>query len=433
MPTGRGKDQIVNRACVAAIALIILVAIPACGSEPADPCFKSLPAGWTITESHVIPDDQTAAIGRKLGVGITKLSNTYLSAQGKPIQANIMEATTDADAAKLYEAILRMKNGNSAFCLRKGLRVVEYVVNGNDNAAGTALATKTSYELGFVPKPKQVSYHVSARLAAVDKADYMALTKLFNLFLGMNADAPGKESLAELEAATRLFRFGQSVTMRSPTVGKPESAYAFKPAPESEKDNGETITYSFAKLPEMHGVPYVAAELDITTNEDGLTPSTRKADAALLAATEFWPARDPEITQLAGTITTGKTTRESKVQAILAWLQPGRNIKYGGPVVGSLYGVKQVLKQKYGRCWDFSDCFVTLCRASGIPCRQVAGWLYGSEGHVWAEVLVEGKGWQQFDATGGRCGIYYIPYFATDTGDMPILYLAMPEIRIKEN
>lgn len=70
-------------------------------------------------------------------------------------------------------------------------------------------------------------------------------------------------------------------------------------------------------------------------------------------------------------------------------------------------------------------------RAAGVPSRQVAGWLYGSSGHVWAEYHEKGKGWRQVDATGGGllpCGIYHIPYFTTEDGEMPILYVSMPKI-----
>lgn len=54
-------------------------------------------------------------------------------------------------------------------------------------------------------------------------------------------------------------------------------------------------------------------------------------------------------------------------------------------------------------------------------------------GHVWAEVLTEDGKWRQVDPTGGgklECGIYHIPYFTTETGEMPILYLSMPQIEI---
>ena len=192
-------------------------------------------------------------------------------------------------------------------------------------------------------------------------------------------------------------------------------------------------TYTFDTLPDVFGVPYVTVAATITTNESGVTPTDRKADMRLISATPFWPVDDSDIIDLAKKITAGKRTTEEKVLAILKWLTPGKNIEFDSPVTGSRWGVKKVLKQKYGHCWDFSDCFVTLCRASGISCRQVGGWLYGTDGHIWAEVLIEGKGWQQVDPTGSgklNCGIYHIPYFTTETGEMPILYVSMPKIEV---
>jgi transglutaminase-like putative cysteine protease len=117
------------------------------------------------------------------------------------------------------------------------------------------------------------------------------------------------------------------------------------------------------------------------------------------------------------------------VAAILNWLKPGQNIKYAGKT-GSRWGTKQVLEQRFGHCWDFSDCFVTLARAAGVPCRQLAGWFYGKSGHVWAEYYREGAGWQQVDPTGGTCGLKHIAYFCTENGEMPIVYLSMPKIEL---
>jgi hypothetical protein len=48
---------------------------------------------------------------------------------------------------------------------------------------------------------------------------------------------------------------------------------------------------------------------------------------------------------------------------------------------------------------------------------------------------LEGKGWQQVDPTGGgilNCGIYHIPYFTSEDGELPIVYLGTPEIKVLE-
>ncbi|MHC4086027.1 MAG: transglutaminase domain-containing protein [Planctomycetota bacterium] len=416
---------------VISIAVLVLTCVVphTKADEPADECFSDLPFGCFVTKSIAVPPNQTAAIGKRLGASIEKLSNTYLTVHGSPIQVNILDATTEADAAKLYTIISNMK-GHPAFCLRIGKRVIEFV--GND----PTLAIKTSYELGFLKKPREIRYRITAEISTIDKSDYMSFNKLFNIFLATDSKNPGKEAVSEITRLSKGFQFGTSLTMRSPDLGKSKAVYEFTPAPRVKKPaENDVMIYLFRNPPKILDVPYVTTTMQITTDETGFVPTTRKADRSLLSSTEFFPSNDPEIIALAAKITKGKRTTEDKVRAILEWLAPGRNIKFGGPVTGSRWGAKKVLKQKFGQCWDFADCFITLSRASGIPCRQVGGWLYGTSGHIWAEYLDVGKGFKQVDATGAgklNCGIYHIPYFTSETGEMPILYVSMPTIEIVE-
>jgi hypothetical protein len=402
---------------------------PAVGAEPADKCFGGLPYGCFVVQSQLMSHEQTATVARKLGVSVKRLSNTTLSVQGRQIQVNILDVETDADAAKLYETLFRMKNHRD-FCLKMGKRVVEYV--GDD----PAIAAKTSYELGFLKKPMQIRYRLTARISTIDKADYMSLNQLFNLFLAMDGKNPGAEVDPELTSLTKRFQFGNSLTMRSAGLGRSKAVYRFSPDPSAKPSTRDDVEiYRFDNLPQKAGVPYVTATVEISADESGTTLTTRKADRRLLAATEFWPSDDPVIVAGARKITRGKETAEDKVQAILEWLAPNKNVKFGGPITGSRWGVKKVIQQRFGQCWDFSDCFITLCRASGVPCRQVGGWLYGTSGHIWAEYLDGDNGWKQVDPTGGgklRCGIYHIPYFTSESGEMPILYVSMPKIEIIE-
>lgn len=390
-------------------------------AHAAEPLLRELPPGVFMDKSTEVPAAQTDAIGKKLGGRITRLSNSILRVHGRAIQVNVITAANETEAQSIHAGLTKIKA--FPFCLRKDSLVVEYV--GQDLDA--AIAFKTSYELGLLAKPKQVQYRVKAELATVQKADYMACNPLFNQFLAQQrgTDPNAAKQIAEL---ARQFEFGHNLVLRNPALAA--ASYAFEPVSSGMTESGSTIAYTFDEQPDRHGVPFVTASMQITVDSTGLREDTTTPGAALTASTPFWPASDPKIVALANEITQGKTNHGAKAMAILEWLAPGAHIKYSGET-GSRWGTAKVLEQKYGHCWDFADCFVTLARASGVPSRQVAGWLYGSSGHVWAEFYREGKGWQQVDPTGGgtlRCGIYHIPYFTTEDGEMPIVYLSMPQI-----
>ncbi|MAE62134.1 MAG: hypothetical protein CMJ49_12355 [Planctomycetaceae bacterium] len=412
----------------AAFLLVSALAPVSRADQPADAFLRDLPPGLYLQSSDLIPPDQTKAIGRKLGGDITQLTNSILNVHGRTIQVNAITASDDAAAQAIHAAILKMKP--YPYCLRTDHLVIEYVGRNIDEA----LAVKTSYELGFVPKPDHLRYRVVARLATARSADYMALNPLFNQFIAFDRGANDR-TIQQIKELSKKITFGQSLTLRNPNLASEPAAHQFTPAAAKTNAAAPIISYTFDQLPNRHGVPYVTAELEIVVDDSGLTPTNEAPPKALTAATPFWPADDPRIKALAERITEGHLTNEDKAMAILQWLTPGKNLKYSGQT-GSRWGVIKVLTQKSGHCWDFADCFVTLCRAADVPARQVAGWLYGASGHVWAEFYRQSKGWQQVDATGGGalpCGIYHIPYFTTDTGDMPILYVAMPNIEIVES
>jgi hypothetical protein len=388
----------------------------------------NLPPGWAIVESSLVPADQAAAIEQKLGARIEALSNTVLSVHGQQIQVNLIDCPTEDDAKTIHTAISGMK-GHPALCLRSHKRVIEFV------GGSVQLAIKASYELGFVPKPTEARFRITADLVPINECDYMSFNELFNKFLRVRSNPEDQEAKARIRELSQRFRFGEQITLRTAAPDAARPVYEFTPEPDEQRTgaDGETVIYAFKDTNTWRGVPYVSLVAEIKTRSDGVTSTTRDEANRFVATTEFWPVDDPEIIRLARSITNEHQGRAVKVDAILRWLTPGKNIQFGGPVEGSRWGVKKVLKQGYGQCWDFADCFVTLCRTSGIPCRQVGGWLYGASGHIWAEVLIEGKGWQQVDATGGgrlKCGIYHIPYFITETGEMPILYVSMPKIEL---
>ncbi len=384
---------------------------------------KKLPVGWSVEKRLAIPSAQRAAIGGKLGGKIDELTNTVLGYRGRRVQVNVIRCGTAKDAGQVHRSIMKLK-GHRWLCLLKGKTVVEFVCR------DLRIARQAHYALGY--EAVQVTYDVSFELAAIKEADYAAGNRLFNALLQLDQPDRAPAARRSVAALTKGFTFGSGLILRSCGATGKEPSYSFTHQVKSKQKlaGGELTAYSFGKLPSKESVPYVSVRATIVSRAFSVIPTGRKADKELLAPNRFWPAKDPAVVKLANQITAKARSNEEKAQLILDWLMPGRNIKYGGPL-GSRRGVKATIKQGQGRCWDFSDCFVTLCRAAGVPCRQVAGWLYGQCGHVWAEFLLEGKGWVQVDPTAGMaCGSDYIPYLTTEDGQMPIVYVSMPKIEI---
>lgn len=215
-----------------------------------------------------------------------------------------------------------------------------------------------------------------------------------------------------------------------------KASYSFEPASVGSTVASGVTKFSFnaSSLPKKAGVPYVAISGEITpvvtSLDKGDGPSlTAQEVATCKAATSFWPAGDPAVQSIVAQAA-GASGDAAKVQALWKWVR--ENIKYSGPV-GTRYGTLKVLQQKFGRCWDLADVFVTGCRAAGVPARQVAGWLSDAGaggGHVWAQAYLQGKGWVSVDCTNDHIGsdARYLPFFATYDGAMPILYVKAPTI-----
>jgi hypothetical protein len=69
------------------------------------------------------------------------------------------------------------------------------------------------------------------------------------------------------------------------------------------------------------------------------------------------------------------------------------------------WGAVKALELKKGDCTEYSDLFVALCRAKGVPARVVSGYTVGfgspSTKHNWTEVYLQDYGWVPFDPTAG--------------------------------
>jgi hypothetical protein len=421
------RPWLVLAVVLALLPILLVVAAKVVERDALPRAFRDLPDGWTVQKSIVVPAGQRDAIGRRLGGRLVRLTNTVVAKHGQAVQINTVECATDQSAQRV-DAALRQGKVNQRLVHRSGRTVFEFVAR---NQEQVRLAIAARYELGI--QPPRVTYRVSFDAAPLDSGDAMLWNRLLNLFLQLDRGESASATRAEIAELSQGFAFGDRLKLRRHGQGKHKSTWSFTPKPveASTLGGGEINVYRFENLPQKAGISYVSVTGTITSETGAFTPSQGESLDGLTAATAHWPADDREVRRLAAQITAGRQGTREKMKALLRWLEPGENVRFGGTVVGSRYGVPKVLAQRFGHCWDFSDLFVTLCRAADVPCRQVLGWLHGMEGHVWAEVFIDGEGWRQVDPTAGAdCGSDYVPYLTSENGEVPLVYVSAVRIEV---
>ncbi len=122
-----------------------------------------------------------------------------------------------------------------------------------------------------------------------------------------------------------------------------------------------------------------------------------------LAPTSLGPIDGP-VGELATTITKGKHTTLEKAKAIYDWVC--ENMYRDSKTIGCGKGdVCLLLQTPGGKCTDIHSVFVALCRAAGVPAREIFGIRLGKKDiqdistwqHCWAEFYLPGYGWVPVD------------------------------------
>lgn len=110
---------------------------------------------------------------------------------------------------------------------------------------------------------------------------------------------------------------------------------------------------------------------------------------------------DGVVKETADEITKGKDTYYDKARAIYDWIIA--NMNRDESVKGCGKGdVCALLDTKGGKCTDINSVFVGLCRAAGVPAREMFGVRINDTNitknqHCWAEFYVPGYGWYAAD------------------------------------
>lgn len=133
--------------------------------------------------------------------------------------------------------------------------------------------------------------------------------------------------------------------------------------------------------------------------------------AEYLKATSLGPI-DGEVKKLAERITKGKKTVLAKARAIYDWTVENmyRDPNTRGCGLGD---VCALIIKPGGKCTDISSMYIALCRAAGVPAREIFGLRLGKKAeeeittwqHCWVEFFLPGTGWVPVDPADVRKAI----------------------------
>lgn len=393
-------------------ALVLALLIPTATAADEDPIENPrLPRLWRVERRTKAPEAQTKAIGLKFGVTLASLENTLLDAGGARLQVNIARCADEKDAETLRVKFQEIHGGDAVYAVRHGADVAEIV------CASHAIGRKARELLGWDGPGHSVTrayyFRAKLRVAPLERSDGMRWNRLFNL-LRASGD-PTKAAAIEEEAKAFVFA-----------------------------DRLPSARLDVSKVEHEHGVPRIEF-----TAEDGLSifqaSRTYEEVSTWTAGTEAWPVDAPEVRAAAKEALGDQppVSARDRAERVLGWVHA--HVRYGGDVVGSRYGVAKVMAQGFGRCWDQSDVFIAVCRAAGVPARQVGGWLLSplvgdseprGEGHVWAEVVVDQKDGVAHvlcvDPGATWLGVSedYIPLWRSNDGRTPFVYWSEPKIEL---
>ena len=381
---------------------------------------QMLPQNWRLDTVYTLPQEQLESVSTNFGGKVTDVKNYLVNAGRVKLQINIMRCASEADADGILARMQFLRKSESG-CRRRGRDVVEFVCE------QPQVIKKALQVLGLSDNSPRTR-HVVLLVAPLQRIDYATWNDVYQALRNYQSTG-GKRGGDKVLQVTKNIESGNSVTLRTAALPWGTPRYTFGKLPFGERLQGEFTVFSLERLPRVLGIPQVRITAAIPLKPFAAYQPPLAVDyKRLTAATPYWPTEHAALSLAAKTVNSRAGSESQKVEAILNWVQTHMSFRDDTP--GARVGVDKALQQHSGRCWDFSDVFVTLCRSAGLPCRQVSGWLQEGGGHIWAEVYLKQEGWISVDPTATWLGVSedYLPLFVSEDGTLPVVYWEAPAI-----
>lgn len=112
-----------------------------------------------------------------------------------------------------------------------------------------------------------------------------------------------------------------------------------------------------------------------------------------------WFKQDSKITRISAEVCAGCETDVEKVSAIFDYVTSSIDYDYNkakSVTSGYLPDINNILSSKKGICFDYASVFAAMCRAQGLPCKLVTGYVPDGSTlafHAWNQIYTKEKGY----------------------------------------
>ncbi len=284
-------------------------------------------------------------------------------------------------------------------------------ISGSPQASAPAAATNTQ------PAPPELPADPPAATAQTTPSPPYSLGKAHNRRLTIRITLKNSEDTGSQNIRLQMPLLGR---LGSPYQVLGSETFSLEPVEITEGDFRSRIAhFLIPSLPPggstCISVTYELKVHPITANFLAYTGGNNAGSEALfLQPSTGIESSHPEIVSRAEQITSGAKDNLEKARAIYKFVQ--QHMRYDSSAACRNQGALSALRQKAGVCEDYAALFVALCRAVGLPSRQVNGYadpkgtgehwdqlgrplsLKGCR-HSWAEFYLEGMGWLPVDPT----------------------------------
>ena len=275
----------------------------------------------------------------------------------------------------------------------------------------------------------KVYYELSFTCLPIKTGDYAKVEETTQALIKYNQNRDNKTLEKKVKDLIQHFEITDQLAFiktKDPNFGK--MSYSFSEKIKEKEIINDKVRYTFDSMQTVSGLPYLKVTARVAFKPyASYKPAAEIDEKRYLKTAHYWPVKEQYINSIVANITNKDMSRQEKVLAISNWINSNME---PAEEKGTRFGALKAAQTKKGRCMDYSDVFITLCRATGIPTRQVFGRIYQGGGHAWAEVYLKNEGWYPVEPQYKRLGVSknHIPLFVSSEGNFPVLFWTLPKM-----